>query len=94
MKAEQVERILDGIPGVRKEGAAHLITEEYETSLYVSLPAEVLTIARIARVERGADILTVETHQGDRYYVHLETVAMVKVSTPNKHGAPRGAGFR
>jgi hypothetical protein len=94
MKADQVERILDGIPGVRKEAGAHLVPEECETSFYISLPAEVLTVARIARVERGAEQLVIETHQGDRYHVLVEMVAMVKVSSQAKHGIGRGPGFR
>jgi hypothetical protein len=94
MKADQVERILDGIPGVRKDAGAYVVPEESETSFYISLPAEVLTVARISRVERGAEHLVIETHQGDRYHVLVDTVAMVKVSPQSKHGVGRGTGFR
>jgi hypothetical protein len=98
MKSETFDRILEGVPGSKRESGALLVPEDSEVTLYVVLATEVLQVARVARVERPreleADTLAVETHGGERYYVSVDAVAMLKVHQPGKKGAVRGAGFR
>src|SRR6516165_3393369 len=57
MKLDLVTRVLDGVPGVRKEGAAYLIPDDLEVSVFIGLPSEVLTVPRCARVEPSREQL-------------------------------------
>ena len=93
MRFEQLERILDSVPSVRKDGAAYVVPEDSELSLYVELQSEVLAVARISHFERNGDMASIDTHQGDRYYVPIESIALVKV-TGSRRAKERAAGFR
>jgi len=56
MKVDVINRILEGVPGVRKDGASWLVPEDTDLSFYIGLPAEVLSITRVARGwERHSD---------------------------------------
>jgi hypothetical protein len=94
MKIELITRVLDGIPGVRRDGAVHLIPDEVEVSVFIGLPSEVLTVPRVARAELHADLLSLETHKGERFHFAVEDVAGLKSSAPEKQSGGRGAGFR
>ena len=94
MKAEQLEKILDGVTGVRKEGAAWHFAEETELTLHLALASEVLTVARVSRYERAGDLAAVETHAGDRYHFLGETIAIVKIGGASRRSPKTGAGFR
>jgi len=93
MRFEQIEHILDSVPSVRKEGAAYIFPEDCELSLFVALPSEVLAVARVSHFERNGDMATADTHQSDRYYIPVDSIAIVKV-TAAKRSKDRGAGFR
>jgi len=91
MKLELITRVFEGISGARKDGGAWLFPEEVEVSLYVSLPAEVLTLPKVSRVLPTAELLTVETHRGERFYFAPEDLSGVKVGSTRERD--RGAGF-
>lgn len=94
MKLELLTRILDGVPNVRKEGTAWLVADEADLSIYIGLPSEVLTIARVSRISTATDLLTVETGKGERFYFTHDMVAGLKVGPSEHKGGGRGAGFR
>jgi hypothetical protein len=96
IKPDLVTRILDGISGLRKEGNAYLVSEETDLSIYIGLQAEVLTLVRVARVTLTADLLSVETFKGDRFYFPPDLVVGVKAAAAEgrSHGRGSGAGFR
>lgn len=94
MKIELLQKILDGTPGVRKDGAAYLVPEEIEVAVFVGLPSEVLTVPRCARIEVQPELLLLETHKNERYAFALSDIAGVKASGQAKSPANRSAGFR
>jgi hypothetical protein len=96
MKVEQVDRILEGLVGVKRDGQAYVVAEDGDLAAYVAFPAEVLTIGRVVRVEKSGDLMILDTASGDRYHVVTQDIAMFKVSAAAKKGvAGRGpTGFR
>ena len=94
MKVESLTRILDGVAGVRKDGGAHLFSDETDVSIFIGLPAEVLNLPRVTRLTSTPDMLTIETSKGERFYFPPEVVVGVKVGSPETKAHPRGAGFR
>jgi hypothetical protein len=91
MKLELITRIFDGVSSARKDGGAYLLPEETDVSIYISLPAEVLTLPRVSKVTTGAELLVVETFKGERFYFAPEDVAGIKLGTTREKD--RGAGF-
>ena len=94
MKIELVSRVLESTTGIRKDGAAFLISEECELSIYIALPSEVLTIPRVSRFQPSPDLVTIETTKGERFYFGPDLIAGVKVGSGESKGIGRGAGFR
>ena len=93
MKVESISRILEAVPGVRAEGATWTIPEELELSVYLAMPSEMITIARVAKISSGADVLTIETVKGERFFFPPEFVAGLKAGHIEPRG-PRSTGFR
>jgi hypothetical protein len=93
MKLDLITRIVDGIAGVRKDGGAHLVPEDVDLSIYVIVGHEVLTVSRVSRLAAAAELLTIETFKGDRFFFALEDVAGFKTG-PSEGKPGRGAGFR
>lgn len=93
MTHELLTRVLDGIPALRKDGAAYLVPDDLELAVFVALPSEVLSVPRLARLEPTAELLIAETHKGERYFFATKDVAGVKIGAPEKRSTG-GAGFR
>jgi hypothetical protein len=94
MKLELIQRILDNTAGVRKDGAAYLVPDEIEVAVFIGLPSEVLTVPRCARFEATADLLTIDTHKGERFSFAVADVAGFRASGQEKRAGGRSAGFR
>lgn len=94
MKREQIERILEGVSGIRKEGSAFLLPEDSEVSFHIALPAELVSVSRVTRVEYQGDLTCLETHAGDRYFFATEFVAIIKNALPSKRNRVPAPGFR
>jgi hypothetical protein len=94
MKIEHIQRILDGVAGIRKDGAAWLVPEDVDVTVFIGLPSEVMGVPRVARAEAAGELLVLETHKGERYYFAIADVAGVKHGPGEKRSAGRGAGFR
>jgi hypothetical protein len=88
-----VGKILDGAHGVKKDGAAYLIPEEMDATLYVALGEEVLQVARVARVETATDVVLIVSHKGERLYFPPEQLVGLKLGAEAKGPKP-AAGFR
>jgi hypothetical protein len=88
-----LDKVLETLPGARKEGAAFLLPEELDVTIYVSLGEEVLQIPRASRVELSGATLNILTHKGERFYLPPERVIGLKTGVTHKPVAP-GAGFR
>jgi hypothetical protein len=94
MKPELITKVLDGITGVRKDGAAHLVPEETEVSVYIGIAAEVLTVPRVSRVTVTGDLLSIETFKSERYFFTPEAVVGLKAGAADGKSLGRGgAGF-
>lgn len=94
MRLDWITRALDGLPGLRRDGSDYLVPEEIDLSIFISLPAEVLTVARIARLVVSAEILIVDTHKRERFCFALDSVAGLKSQTSERAAGNRSAGFR
>ena len=87
-------KILETLPGVKREGTAFLLPEELDTAVFVSLGQEVLQVPRVARVELGTDVVLFVTHKGERFYFPPEQVMGLKFGGPDAKMARLNAGFR
>jgi hypothetical protein len=94
MKLDFVARILDGIPGVRKEGGGYVVPDDVEVSVFISLPSEVLTVPRCSRIEPAGELIVIETHKGERFHFTAQDVAGIKSAAAERSPSGRGAGFR
>jgi hypothetical protein len=87
-------KILETLPGVKREGTAFLLPEELDTAVFVSLGQEVLQVPRVARVELGTDVVLFVTHKGERFYFPPEQVMGLKFGGPDAKMTRLNAGFR
>jgi hypothetical protein len=87
-------KILEGLPGVKKEGAVYLVPEEIDAAAYISLGQEVLQIQRISRVDLGQDVVQFATHKGERFFFPPEEVVGFKFGGPEAKMSRTSAGFR
>jgi hypothetical protein len=88
-----VGKILDSVPGVKKDGNTYNIAEEVDATLFVALGQEVMQLPRIAKVEIGSDAVRLATHKGELFYFPPEHVVGIKLGSPekaNKHSAGFG----
>jgi len=88
-----LDKVVTELPGAKKDGAAFLLSEEHDVTLYASLGEEVLQIARVSRIELGNEMVTVHTHKGERFFVPPERIVALKAGAPTRTAA-LGAGFR
>jgi hypothetical protein len=88
----QLAKILEGAPSIKRDGTAFLITEEADATAYISLGQEVLQVARVSRVELGAEHSTFTTHKNERFYFPNDQVVGWRMGGESK--TPRShAGF-
>jgi hypothetical protein len=88
-----LDKVLGDLPGAKKDGAAYLLSEEHDVTIYASLGEEVLQIARASRVELSGDLAVVLTHKGERYYIAADRVVALKTGNVARTAAG-SAGFR
>jgi hypothetical protein len=89
----QIGKVLDSTAGVKKDGAAWLIPEELDTTVFIALGHEVLQIPRLQRVELGADIMSFVTHKSERFYFPPDQVVGLRVASPESKSGRSSAGF-
>ena len=86
-------KIIERIPNVKRDGSAWLLPDEIEATLFVSLGEEVLQVAKVSRIEIGAEVLEISTHKQERFFFPPEQIVGLRVGGDTK--AIRGsAGFR
>lgn len=85
-------KILDGAPGVKRDGGYYLIAEEIEATAFIALGAEVLQVARVMKVEIGPEMVTLSTQKGERFFFPPEQVVGWRVGGEGK-AAKLSAGF-
>ena len=86
-------KILERIPTAKKDGTSWHLADETEATLFISLGEEVLQVAKVARIDVGAEVLEISTHKQERFFFAPEQVVGLRVGGENK--AIRGsAGFR
>jgi hypothetical protein len=87
-----VGKILDGAPGIKKDGNTYNFPEEVEATLFVALGQEVLNLPRVSRVEVGGEAVRIGTHKGESFWFPQENVVGIKLGPSEKAHKP-GAGF-
>jgi hypothetical protein len=88
-----MSKILDGTPGIKKDGAGYTVSEELDATVYISLGIEVLQVARLARVETSGETVTLSTHKGERFFFPPDHIMGLKLGHEAK-AARTTAGFR
>lgn len=92
MKNEQVQKVLDGEAGVKAEGKGnYTVSDEVDLTVLLDMGQEPLSVGRVRKLSLQADLVTIETHKGDRVYTSAQVRAL-KISQPDA-GKLRGAGF-
>ncbi|MCS6915218.1 MAG: hypothetical protein RMK29_20400 [Myxococcales bacterium] len=94
MKTEQLLQVLDADRAVRKEGkGTYVVEDDVELTLMVDMGHEVLSVSRVRRLQLQPDLLTVETHKGERIYLGADTtVRGLKFTEPEGRKLP-STGF-
>jgi hypothetical protein len=92
MKTEQLQKVLEGEAAVKAEGkGVYLVGDDLDLTVMLDMGQEPLSIGRIKRLVVSGDLLSIETHKGDRLFTSA-TVRAVKFSTTDANKS-RGAGF-
>lgn len=91
----KLDAILTKTLGARKDGAAYLIPQDVEATLFVALPGETLVVTRINRIELGDGMVFAETSRGEHFAVQAEDVRAIKVDRVESGSGrrERAAGF-
>lgn len=89
-----LSKILDGAHGVKKDGASWHVPEDLDATLYVALGQEVLQVARVSRVDGGAEVVALHTHKGERFYFPPDQIVGLKLGGEGSKGSRSAAGFR
>jgi hypothetical protein len=86
-------KVLDGVPGIKKDGSAYHIGEDLDATAFIALGAEVLQVARVLKIEVGAELVAISTQKGERFFFPPEQIVGFRLG-----GEPRAsktsAGFR
>lgn len=86
--AEQVER-----SGAEKKGDCFHFPPELPLTLYVSMGRELVQIAKVRHAWAKKELLVVETHKDETFYLPYDLVEGIKVE--GKQESPKKtAGFR
>ena len=94
MRTDFVTRILDAVPGMRKEGQSYVVPEEVDVAVLLSMPSEVITVPRVAHLDTMNELLVIMTHKGERFVFPLDVLVGVKSQQGEKRSGARSAGFR
>jgi len=88
-----IGKVLDGLPGVKKDGAAWHVSEEQDLTAFIALGVEVLQVQRISRVELSDSEIALTTHKGERFFFPPENLVGLRTGVEQKT-ARSSAGFR
>src|SRR2546430_11138663 len=74
MKIELLQQVLEAEKGVKREGkGGYLVGEELELTVLLDMGHEVLSVPKVRRLLVQTELLTMETHKGERYYIGPDT---------------------
>jgi hypothetical protein len=88
-----VTKILESIPGAKKEGAGFQLPEELDANAFIQVGQEAMQITRIARVEVTDDLVTILTHKGERFFFPPDRLVGLKLGAPTAKATRSSAGF-
>jgi hypothetical protein len=92
MKAEQIQKVLDGEAGIKAESkGVYAVGEEVELTVLLEMGQEPLSVARVRRLTIHGEVLTLETQKGERVYTTAPVRALKFSSAENSKS--RGSGF-
>lgn len=95
MKIELLQQVLEGEKCVKREGkGGYVVGEEADLTVIVDMGHEVMSVARVRRLTVQADLLTMETHKGERVYLGPDAAVRGLKFAEAEGGKLRGgAGF-
>ena len=95
MKIELLQQVLEGEKSVKREGkTAFIVGEEADLTVIVDMGHEVMSVGRVRRLSIQPDLLTLETHKGERVYLGPDAAVRGLKFAESEGGKLRGgAGF-
>lgn len=94
MKIELLQQVLEGEKSVKREGkTGFIVGDEVDLTVIVDMGHEVMSIARVRRLALQAELLTLETHKGERVYLGPDASVRGLKFAESEGGKIRGAGF-
>lgn len=94
MKIELLHQILDGEKGVKREGkGGYAVSEDAELTVLLEIGHETLSVMRVKRLVSQPELLTIETHKGERFYLGPDTPVRGLKFAEVESNKLRGAGF-
>ncbi len=88
-----LDKAVEGVASVKKDGTTYLFTEESETTAFNALGHEVLQIQRVGSLESGPTHLTVRTQKGELFVFPSDFLVGIKFGAADRP-ARSNAGFR
>lgn len=91
MTRETIGKILEA-EGIKMSAGGAAVAEDRELTCFIAARAEVMSVARVVRVELADKHVTLETARKERYHFAHEDVLGFRAMAPGV-GGDRGAGF-
>lgn len=94
MKMELFQQVIESEQSLRRDGKGiYLVGEEIELTVILEVGHEALQVGRVKKISLGGEVLTLETHKGERYYFGPDTpVRGLRINESEGHKL-RSAGF-
>lgn len=94
MKIELLHQILDGEKGVKRDAKdSYTVSEDAELTVLLEIGHETLSVTRVKHLKVQPELLTLETHKGERYYMGPDTPVRGLKFAEIEASKLRGAGF-
>ena len=95
MKIELLQQVLEGEKCVKRDGkTAYVVGDEADLTVIIDMGHEVLSVGRVRRLTVQAELLTLETHKGERVYLGPDSSVRGLKFAESEGGKLRGgAGF-
>jgi hypothetical protein len=88
-----ISKILESLPGAKKEGTGYALPEDLDATAFINLGQEAMQIARISRIEASTELVTLFTHKGERFFFPPDQLVGMKCGASTAKSPRSSAGF-
>jgi hypothetical protein len=94
MKIELLNQVLETEKAVKREGKGiYTVGDDVELTVLLEMGQEVMSVGRVRKLTSQAELLILETHKGERYYIGPDTGVRGLKFAEQENNKLRGAGF-